>query len=152
MLINDLSSYLSILLNFINLILNSLLALAAIGAAIFAGLTWRQAQKFNKDEKESRRAFIAPDDDPGFLRTFCNSDEDTRFSVILVNFGLNPISRVECKYDFFGDIQKFLEPIWGFNTFASNTIPHGSKFKMEFSKKGLLNEGIEDITIAKQSI
>jgi hypothetical protein len=149
MLINDLDSYLPILLNFFNLILNSLLALAAIGAAIFAGLTLRQAQKFNREERQARRAYLAPNDDPGFLRTFCDSDEDIRFSVQLINYGVNPTSRVECKYDFFDDIQKFPKSLWGFDTFASNPIPHGSQFKMELTKKYLLSVGIEDISVAR---
>ncbi len=125
----------------LNLIINSLLAIATICASIFAGLTWRQAQKSHKEERKSRRTFIAPDDDPGFLKYNCEFDDDICFSTYLKNYGINPSTKLECKFNFFNNSQDFL---FGYDTHASNPIPYNGRFIIELTKESLQKD---DITI-----
>jgi len=123
---------LSFIADSLNLIINSLLAIAAICASIFAGLTWRQAKKSHVEERESRRSFIAPKDDPGFIKLLCDELNNLRFSICLINFGINPTTRLLCKINFF-DIS--YTPKFWFQTNASNPIPYKGEFNIMISNE-----------------
>jgi len=115
-------------LDLVNLILNTVLALAAILAVIISAYTFRK-------ERYSRRALMAPDDDPGYLKY---SDENTSTGVLLIklkNYGINPANNIRCSVLFFNDsttetnkneirICDFFED----DFYCFNSLPHLAEF------------------------
>lgn len=121
-------------------VMNSILALAAIGAAIFAGLTWRQAKKFKDNDNKSRRAYIAPLSNPGYIKTDAELGESNGIFINLQNYGINSAINIEGyllaynKADIDGtNINP--PPIFPPYTFyATNPIPHNAELNFKHQR------------------
>jgi hypothetical protein len=83
-------------LDFVNLILNTVLALAAILAVIISAYTFRK-------ERYSRRALITPTDEPGYLKYGDDKSSNGVMLIKLKNYGINPANNVRCSILFFNE-------------------------------------------------
>lgn len=119
-------------MNLVNLIINSILALAAIIAVIISARTF-------KKERLSRRAFIAPPDNPGHLI----SRELSSHSLLikLRNYGSNPANDIHCTILFFNDSgnEKTDKKISVFGMsneiYCFNPLPHNAEFIIQYDRE-----------------
>ena len=123
----------------IEFILQGLLAITAIGAVLFSGLTWRQAVKFQREQSNQRRAYIVLSDKPGYLRSREVLDMRPVLALNLYNIGLNPCDSV--KGVFLGfvngtDDQKneFVDQLFFYEFVVNNPLPHKGKWIIELDR------------------
>jgi len=74
-----------------------LVVIAAFSAAIFAFLAWRQAWGIHKEEKASKRAYLAPNSDPGYIKTTTELGEPPFISISIENYGTNPSNNIKTE-------------------------------------------------------
>ena len=133
----------------INLYINGILTLCAITASIFAYMSFRQAKIFKREERESRRAYLAPSEDPGHLKITGVTSDEARLLISLENYGINPANKIE------GTLLSFNEadvngtndnpiPIFTTSFNCYNPIPNNSRWVIRLSNKRL---GVSDIGI-----
>lgn len=119
------------------MIVQSILAIAAIASAIFASLIWRHAKKFKDEENRSKRAFMAPSTNPGNIKYSSKIEDPYGIHINLENFGINPAVDIDvillgfniCDVD---GTNKDPKPIFKEKAHSINPIPHGSKLKLIF--------------------
>ena len=87
----------------VRLIVEILIAAGAIGAAVYAGKTYKHARRtfhqtrqFRKEEQESRRAMLTPGPDTGHLKIGSTQSEH-ELEITLVNYGSNPTGIINCS-------------------------------------------------------
>ena len=81
----------------IQLIINSVIAISAIVAAVYAARSVRVAVKFKKEANESKRAYLCPTDEPGYVRPAAPTFEDPLIEFHFQNYGQNPASNINTK-------------------------------------------------------
>jgi hypothetical protein len=134
------------------LILNIILATSALCAVIIALFTLRQAQKSRREERESRRSFLAPGDMQGTFRITDPLDDEYPLPLFFKNYGLNPVENIESTV--FGinnvDVESRndnVEPIFRLNFYAKNPIPHLADWTIRISNQRFSNIGLDDLHI-----
>lgn len=92
------------ILDWIEINADVLVALGAIGAAIFAGIAvfvsvaaFRQTKAFKQKEEESRAAYIAPTTDPGFLDWIPSIVGTECLRISLQNYGTNSATKMVAR-------------------------------------------------------
>lgn len=133
--------------------INIIIAISAILAAIFSGLTLRQAMKFHIYERESNRAYLTPSDNPGYFKVHVNLIANKpRLFLSLTNHGKNPASLIKSYLYSFNqaDIDNpIIKPIPKFmiDFFEFNPIPYKSVYSIKIDKITLENSGIHDFHV-----
>ncbi len=139
-------------IQFLDIIINIILALSAISASIFAALTLRQAFKFKQNELNFKRSFFAPSEDPGHLKITEIFNEEPRLLIKFKNYGTNPaegitvvlLSYNRCDID--GTNQN-PTPVFRLTFDAQNPIPSTSEFIIYINAQKLNSVGVSDIRI-----
>jgi len=144
-------------INVISIIINAIIASAAIWAVIQSTKTYKQAENFRREEKESRKAFIAPAEEPGFVELGVDENETTAIKISTKNYGVNPISEVETKAYFFilesikeGDAEKTIHSIiTPFDLFyCKNPMASGGSLNIMISQKEMMDAGFNAATVS----
>lgn len=136
-------------------IINVLLALSAVMASIFAGLTFWQAKKFRIRDELNNRAIINQTTPSGYLRYYKDNDEDKIcLSINFENVGNNPASEIKMHILYLNQIMlrenKKLPKTFNTSYFPSfNPVPTKgtigiSIIKRKLSDIGLTEEKIEN--------
>ncbi|KPJ96578.1 MAG: hypothetical protein AMJ53_00395 [Gammaproteobacteria bacterium SG8_11] len=135
------------------LIVNIVLALCAIIASLFAALAFRQAKIFKREDRASRRAYLAPSTDPGHLKITKRLGEGPRLLISLENYGLNPVKRIKAKLISFneGDLGDKINdkpnPRFIISFRRYNPVPKGSRWAIKLDTQKLADIGIKDMHI-----
>jgi hypothetical protein len=141
----------------IQLILNIILTLGAVGAAFFAGWTVRLTRQIMEEEKESRRGYLVPNDNPGHLRTVEVLDETPALRLNLKNHGVNPIENIEAQVfsfnsnDVEGETIGQNPLIMRIDLYAVNPIPHNGNWVIVISQQRFRELGVENFQILASS-
>lgn len=122
------------------------LALAAISASFFAAITYSKNIK-------AKRAYLAAEDNPGFLN-FSNIHKNLPiFFLSFLNYGMNPAKDIIVQiagynsHDVNGTNDSPSPMIkWQFT--ASNPIPQNSKFNISYDKFAFYTDENDEIAIA----
>ena len=139
----------------IQIITNITLASGTIIIALFAFLTWRQSLKLSKEERESRRAYLVPQENPGQL--VLDDDilnDEPRLKIFLKNYGRNPLKNIELNLlsynsaDINGENPiEHIRPIINAHFSGVNPVPHDAEFAVLVRKQKLQEMNINDFTI-----
>lgn len=130
-------------------IIEALIAFGAIGAAIFAGLTFKQAIKFKEEDQKSRQAFITPRPDPGFVCFPKEFEELECLRISLKNYGINTATRIEgdlfaCMKAIDDGKEKMVDPIFIQSFHRYNSMPHTADWNISLEKNDFNTIGITD--------
>ena len=133
-----------------NLIINIVLTLAAISASVFAGLAWRQSKKIYKNEKDLRRAFMAPTENPGYISINDEIDDPDRLVISLENHGTNPALNVEASIKSFNSADvngenPTVQPVFSMKVHAHNPIPKNSKWNVTIMEQEI--PGLDELEL-----
>jgi len=133
-------------------LVEGVLAVSAIAAAIFAGLTLRQARKFNLEESRSRRAYLTPSDHPGFLKKQDALSLEPSLQIDFLNSGVNPCHHVRGllvafvkSEDGIGNV--YYEGLFREEHFANNPIPKSGHWLVQVSRQTFQSGGISEMSI-----
>ncbi|MCK4446615.1 MAG: hypothetical protein KAW56_05995 [Candidatus Marinimicrobia bacterium] len=135
-----------------NYIIHIILASCAILSSIFAATALIQTFKLKKDEKESKRAFIAPCKEAGYLKLKDMFDSEPCLILNLKNFGTNPAEKITVKilgfnkFDIDGTNQD-VNPIIKLEFNSHNPIPYLQELTIEGSIHKLNYMNITDMKI-----
>ncbi|MCF7823856.1 MAG: hypothetical protein K9N35_06745 [Candidatus Marinimicrobia bacterium] len=137
-------------------LLEWILALSAIAAASFSGLTWLQAKKFKSDENYSRRALLVPDDHPGYLKQREALATKPVLRLDIINAGVNPCINVHgllAAYKTYktSDDELRLDQIFREEHFAINPIPNNGKWMIRIDRPTFEQDKITNIAILMSS-
>jgi len=113
------------------------LAASAISAAIFAGLTWRQAKDLKRSEDEAKCALIYPGDEPGYLK-WGDSAQEVALVLEFKNYGINPASKIKLLLSFYANFCSLKiglnVPQMSFKLVCYNPIPRNGKYKIKIAR------------------
>lgn len=120
----------------IGIIVNALLGIAATAAATFSGLTYRLARNTFLEEKERKRAFMAPHDNPGLVEHETLDDPGT-LVMRLRNYGEHPASKLDLTIATFNEADISGEnvpprPVSHTRDQAANPIPPGGSWTLQY--------------------
>jgi len=126
------------------IIINAIVALGAIGAAIFAGLAVQQTKKFRQEENESKRAFLAVGKGGGKLIVpeVISFNNPWILSIMLQNYGINPIKHATIKIFGieFDRIDNKPQILYTFETNSINPVPQNADLELTFNLFGVDQE------------
>jgi len=123
----------------IETILNAIIAIGAIAAAVFAGWAVLQTKKFRMEENKAKRAFLAPKSDPGHITINAEFGEPNGIFINLQNYGVNPAVSVAVRILGYNEADINGEnvsppPIFPpYQAFASNPIPQDAEFNIKIT-------------------
>ncbi|NQU28984.1 MAG: hypothetical protein HQ528_11895 [Candidatus Marinimicrobia bacterium] len=123
-----------------------ILVIAAAGAAIFAGLTWKQAQKFREDERRIKHAYLTPINDPGHFKKITSETDQSVLLVGMINSGYYACNNIKADLFLFGTDQSPIrmpigEPEYSMTFNCVNPVPHEAIWTIDISRDGLLRLG-----------
>lgn len=119
-------------------ILEIIIASSAIIALILSIISIIQSSRYKKEEKHSKRAYIAPVSEPGYLNFGNLSKNQNPLYVSFMNYGHNPASNVRIELFGIGIENKSNEPedlIISFDIINTtfNPIPYNSNILIDYS-------------------
>ncbi|MBC8400611.1 MAG: hypothetical protein H8E14_03895 [Candidatus Marinimicrobia bacterium] len=129
-------------------------ALSAAGAAIFAGLTWRSSKKFREEENLSRRAYLTPADEPGYMVISDDPlDIDPVVKIVLINSGTNPCKDINILMLAYNRtvVDDKSPVIFHLKTHMSNPLPKNGKLFITATKNDLKKYGYNNMHILASS-
>jgi|GEM_PF-5597462 len=141
-------------IDIVTIIVQILIAIGALGALYYARRTFQQTREFNEEERESRRAYMAPSSEPGSVILGEFYDAPGRIIINLINFGINPTDKIEAyiytyKKEDIGGSNKEIEPLITMQCFSFNPIPHDDIWTINFRSHILKSEGISSDDLRK---
>ena len=146
--------YINLIVNspYLILIINTILALAAV-------LTWLNARKTFLELKESKRAYVAPAEDAGFIKLSAERTDDLAVKVSVKNYGLNPASNLNANLYFItqelsdesqeiNNSEYFVRRLnFPFPTFQCiNPLPSGATFTIKLTREEMINTKLDNST------
>ena len=125
-------------------ILNAIIAIGAIAAAVFAGWAVLQTKKFRQEEEESRRAFLAIGKGGGKLIVpeVVSFNAPWILSITLQNYGINPLKNATIKIFGieFDRIDNKPQILYTFETNSINPISQNADLELTFDLLGVDQE------------
>ena len=137
----------------IYLAINIIVVLCALIISLFAARTYRQARTLKTEEKVSRRAYLAPSTDPGYLNASDKSEDESRLLISLQNYGLNPVMRGKARLMSYNEaeigdeLNEKPNPRFMVSFERHNALPGGSRWVMKLDEEKLVDVGISDMSI-----
>lgn len=132
--------------------IDTIIAISAVIAVFVSILTLRQSKLFNKKDKLSKHAFIAPSSEAGFVDFGSGFENPQCLFFSLENYGTNPASRMKARILSYNqaDIDganKNPQPILSIERYFFNPLPKSSKWNIKISGQELDSEVLGDISL-----
>ena len=131
----------------INFIIQIILVLCAVAATIISARTFRNSLKLSKEERESKRAFLAPASDPGYI-DFSDKESNNFGSLIinLKNYGINPSSDIETEVSGYNRIdiegtKENIRTVFSIKLNCYNPIPYSADYFIKLSEDRFQDSG-----------
>ena len=129
-----------------------IIAFSAVVAVFVSILTFRQSIIFNREEKQSKHAFIAPSSEAGFVDFGSGFENPQCLSFSLENYGINPASNVQAEIFSYNrtDVDgtnKTPQQLLSLERYFFNPLPNGSKWNIKISGQELNTTQLGDISL-----
>lgn len=135
------------------LAINIILVAGALIVSVLAVRTFRQAKILKREERASRRAYLAPSTEPGYLNINERFENGSRLLICLENYGINPIRRANARLMSYNEAEIGDElndkpnPRFIISFERHNAMPRGSRWVMKLDTEKLGNAGIGDMNL-----
>ena len=104
------------MIDWIRIVIELAIAVGAIGSLVYAKRTFERVRRLRIEDRESKRAFIVPSPDPGFLKYTQTLEDLECLRISLKNYGTNPASSIKgklwgCRLAIDEGTEKMIDPI-----------------------------------------
>lgn len=117
----------------------------------------KQTRAFKREEKYSKRAFIAPCPDPGLFE-YCGSSEEklekggSSLTIKMKNYGINPAEKI--KSDIVGfnvcDVNgtnKDGDPVFNLTYYSNNPVPNTAEYKIYITEENFEDQEVDPFSV-----